>query len=144
MLLKIQRLRKGRVGARLHRMKDPMAEKPPRSAAKETAMSAAQRTVLKDADAMRVRNRSVILGRALRRKLRSDRLSYISIVLRFANVSSRDVRELFLDRSLFVPRPRKVFTWKNPSVHRLASVGVPCSALEPEPKTKPPHRSLPE
>lgn len=144
MLLKIQRLRKGRVGARQHRMKDPVAEKPPRSAAKETAMSAAQRTVLKEADAMRVRNRSVILGRALRRKLRSDRLSYISIVLRFANVSSRDVRELFLDRSLFVPRPRKVFTWKNPSVHRLASVGVPCSALEPEPKTKPPHRSLPE
>ena len=110
----------------------------------ETAMSAAQRTVLKEAGVMRVKNRTVIVGRALRRKLRSDRLSYISIVLRFANVSLRDVRELFLDRSLFVPRPRKVFTWKNPSVHRLASAGVPCSALEPERKTKPPHRSLPE
>lgn len=144
MLLKIQRLRKGHVGARQHRMKDPVAEKPPRSAAKETAMSAAQRTVLKEAGVIRVKNRIVIVGRALRRKLRSDRLSYISIVLRFANVSLWDVRELFLAMSLFVPRPRKIFMRKNPFVHRLASAGVPCSALEPERKTKPPHRSLPE
>lgn len=144
MLLKIQRLRKGRVGARQHRMKDPVAEKPPRSAAKETAMTAAQRTVLKEAGVIRVKNRTVIVGRALRRKLRSDRLSYISIVLRFANVSLWDVRELFLAMSLFVPRPRKVFMRKNPFVHRLASAGVPYSALEPERKTKPPHRSLPE
>ena len=33
---------------------------------------------------------------------------------------------------------------EEPFVHRLASAGVPCSALEPEQKTKPPHRSLPE
>ena len=144
MLHKIQRLRKGHVGATQHRLKDPAAEEPPRSAAKETAMSVAQRTVLKEAGVMRVRNRTVIVGRALRRKLRSDRLSYISIVLRFANVSLRDVRELFLAISVFVPRPRKVFMWKNPFVHRLASAGVPCSALEPERKIKPPHRSLPE
>lgn len=102
MVLKIQRLRKGGVGARQHRMKDPVAEEPTRSAAKETAMSAAQRTVLKEAGVMRVRNRTVIVGRALRRKLRSDRLSYISIVLQFANVSLRDIRELFLAISLFL------------------------------------------
>lgn len=144
MLPKIQRLRKGRVVARQHRMKNPVAEELPRSAAKETARSVAQRTVLKEAGVMRVKNRTVIAGRALRRKLRSDRLSYISIVLRFANVSLWGVRELFLAMSLFVPRPRKVFMRKNPFVHRLASAGVPCSALEPEQKTKPPHRSLPE
>ena len=132
MFPKIQRLRKGRVDARQHRMKDPVAEELPRSAAKETARSVAQRMVLKEAGVMRVKNRTVIVGRALRRKLRSDRLSYISIVLRFANVSLWDVRELFLAMSLFVPRPRKVFMRKNPFVHRLASEGVPCSALEPE------------
>lgn len=132
MLPKIQRLRKGRVVARQHRMKDPVAEELPRSAAKETARSVAQGMVLKEAGVMRVKNRTVIVGRALRRKLRSDRLSYISIVLRFANVSLWDVRELFLAMSLFVPRPRKVFMRKNPFVHRLASEGVPCSALEPE------------
>ncbi len=132
MFPKIQRLRKGRVVARQHRMKDPVAEELPRSAAKETARSVAQGMVLKEAGVMRVKNRTVIVGRALRRKLRSDRLSYISIVLRFANVSLWDVRELFLAMSLFVPRPRKVFMRKNPFVHRLASEGVPCSALEPE------------
>ncbi len=144
MFLKIQRLRKGRVGARQHRMKDLVAEEPPRSAAKEIAMSVAQRTVLKEAGVMRVRNRTVILERALRRKLRSDRLSYSSIFLRFANVSLRDVRELFLAISLFVPRPRKVFMWKKPFFHGLPLVGVPCSALELERKIIPPHRSLPE
>jgi hypothetical protein len=41
MLPKIQRLRKGRVVARQHRMKDPVAEELPRSAAKETARSVA-------------------------------------------------------------------------------------------------------
>ena len=141
---KIQRLRKGHVGATQHRMKDPAAEEPPRSAAKEIAMSAAQRVALKEVGVMRVRNRTMIVVRALRRKLRSDRLSYSSIFLRFANVSMRDVRELFLDSSLFVPRPRKVFMWKNPFVHGLALVGVPCSALELERKIIPPHRSLPE
>ena len=144
MLHKIQRLRKGHVGATQHRLKDPAAEEPPRSVAKETAMSAAQRAALKEAGVMRVRNRTVIVVRALRRKLRSDRLSYISICLRFANVSMRDVRELLLDISLFVPRPRDVFMWKNPFVHGLFSVGVPCLALERERKIKPPHRSLPE
>lgn len=144
MLQKIQRLREGRVEARQHRMKDPVAEEPPSFAAKETAMSVAQGTVLKEAGVMRVRNRTVIVGGELRTKLRSDRLPYISIVLWFANVSLRDVRELFLDSSLLVPRPRKVFMLKNPFVHRLASIGVPCSALGPERKIKPPHRSLPE